>query len=82
MSTSTESLISEFEKLLGPEPYFSPRRLITLGICGSPSAAAALLKRGSIPSIKISTRRTVVPKSAVLEFIRQNLKECSQPKAI
>jgi len=72
-STSTESLVQEFNNFLGDKPYFTSNQLIDLGLFGSYSAANAALKRGAIPSIKVSPKRTVVPRSAVLEYFRNNL---------
>lgn len=72
MSTTTE-LLEEFNKFLGEKPYFTACQLIELGLFGSYSAVNAALKRGLIPHIKISKKRTVVPRSAVLEYFRNNL---------
>ncbi len=73
MSIKTESLIQEFENFLGKKPYFTTNQLIEIGLFGSASAANAAIKRGSLPTIKISPKRTVIPRSAVLEYFRNNL---------
>jgi hypothetical protein len=73
MSISTESLVKEFDNFLGKKPYFTPAQLIEIGIWGSHTAATASLKRGDLPSIKVSPKRTVIPRSAVLDYFRKNL---------
>lgn len=73
MSTSIEFLVQEFDNFLVNKPYFTPAQLIEIGLWGSSSAASAALKRGDLPSIKISPKRTVVPRSAVVEYFRNNL---------
>lgn len=70
---STESLIQEFEQLLGKKPYFTTAHLIQIGLWGSATAATAALKRGDVPSIKVSPKRTVIPRSAALAYFRKNL---------
>lgn len=74
---STESLIEEFETLLGNKPYFTAKQLIELNIFGSQSAAIAALNRGTLPSIQISSKRRVIPRSAVIQYFRHNLMETS-----
>lgn len=73
MSTSTEVLVEEFNKFLGKKPYFTPKHLIEVGLFGSYSAAYTALKKGAIPSIKVSPKRTIVPRSEVLKYFRENL---------
>jgi hypothetical protein len=73
MSTLTESLVTEFDNFLGNKSYITPAQLIEIGLWGSASAAATALKRGDIPFIKISPKRTIIPKSAVLDYFRKNL---------
>jgi hypothetical protein len=73
MSMSIESLVKEFEEFLGDKPYFTRGQLINIGLWGSSTAAATALKRGDLPSIKVSPKRTVIPRSAVLQYFRKNL---------
>ena len=75
MSINTNQLVAELEKNLGEKPYFTGKNLVDLGLFGSATALNKALKRGDIPTIKISTKRTVVPKSAVLDYFRRNLAE-------
>jgi hypothetical protein len=77
MSVNTD-LVQEFEKLLGNKPYFTKSRLIDLGLFGSSNAASDALKTGLLPSIKMSSKRTVIPRSAVVEYFRKNLENVKQ----
>lgn len=70
---STIELIEEFDRLLGDKPYFTVKQLIDLGLFGSVSAASKALKRGDLPSVKVSEKRTVIPRSAALQFFKDNL---------
>ena len=70
---SIETLVREFDELLGKKPYFTAKQLIDLGLFGSVSAASKALKRKDIPSIKVSEKRSVIPRSAVLKFFKENL---------
>lgn len=75
MSDNIEMLVAELDLYLEPKPYFSISHLRTLGLLGSHSALNAAIKRGILPSIKISSKRTVVPRSAVLAYFRNKLIE-------
>lgn len=77
----TDALIREFDQLLATKPYFSSSQLFRLGLFGSITAASSAIKRGDLPSIKISSKRTVVPRSAVLEYFKTNLKESRPPNS-
>ena len=77
MSTNSDLLVEELGKALGDKPYFTGNQLIEIGLFGSASAVNAALKIGSLPSIKISPKRTVVPRSAVIQYFRNNLIEAS-----
>lgn len=72
---ASDSLVKEFDELLPKAPYFSISELIELGLFGSSAAANAAIKRKVIPSIRMSPKRTVVPRSAVLDYFRKNLAE-------
>lgn len=75
MSINTESLVQELDRFLGEKPYITGNQLIEIGLFGSASAVTAALKREVLPSIRISPKRIVVPRSAVLEYFRNNLAE-------
>ena len=79
MSITLDLLIKEFDDHLPKAPYFSITELKDLGIFGSHAAAHAAIKRKDIPSIKVSQKRTVVPRSAVVDYFRRNIEE-SAPK--
>lgn len=79
MSVTLESygsLIKEFDEHLPKKPYFALSELIDIGLFGSSSAVNAAIKRKDIPSIKVSPKRTVVPRSAVVDYFRKNLANC------
>ncbi len=70
---SKEKIIQKFEEKLGGSDFISPTKLISAGIYGSYGAVKLALKRGDIPSIKISSHRTLIPREGVIEY----LKTCS-----
>lgn len=73
MDTEESHLVKEFIQLLGDKPYFTISQLIEIGLFGSASAASAALKRKTLPAIKMSPKRTVIPRSAVIEYFQKNL---------
>lgn len=78
MISQFDSLVQELDNLLEKKPYFTLSQLIELGLFGSNSAASTALKRGLLPSIKISPKRTVIPRSAVLDYFKANLVRSNQ----
>ena len=82
MTTSQiDNLVQEFDELLGKKPYFTLTQLIELGLFGSSAAAATALKRGILPCIKMGPKRTVIPRSAVLGFFKENLMQGTRNEA-
>jgi len=71
---------AEFSSFLDRKPYCTISQLIALGLFGSQSAASAAIRRGDLPSIRISPKRTVIPRSAVLEYFKSNLVEAAGNK--
>lgn len=74
MPTSCIDLLAEeLNRKLGDRPFYTLRQLTSIGFFGSVPAARLALKRGLLVFVKISPRRYVVPRSALLEYIRKNL---------
>lgn len=65
-------LIDELTKQFGDRQFFTIHDLKALGFFGSTHAARKALKEGLITYIKISPRRCVIPRSIILEFLRNN----------
>jgi len=72
---ATAALLEEIEQLLGKQQFIPLPDLVRLGLYGSHSAALAAVKRGEIPIIRVTKSRFVVPRKAVLNFIRENFEE-------
>ncbi len=71
-------LIEELNQKLGDRPFYTISELVSTGFFGSKPGARALLKEGRLTFIKISPRRLVIPRSVVLEFLRNNITESSE----
>lgn len=74
-TSATDNLIADLISHLGEKPYFTGQFLIEIGLFGSQTALAQALKRGDLPTIRISPKRQVVPRKAVIEYVRKNLAE-------
>lgn len=68
-------LIAELTKELGDRRCFTIDDLHSLGFFGSKHAARMALNNGKIAYVKISPRRRVVPRAALLEYLKNNLSE-------
>ena len=68
-----ERLIQELDASLAKKIYLTGNDLIKIGLFGSHSAIDSALKRGDLPYVKISSRRRVFPRSAVLEYFKNNI---------
>ena len=68
-----DSLIEELNRKLGDKPFYSLRELISAGFFGSMPAARRALLKGCLPYVKISPRRSVIPRSSIIEFLRKNV---------
>lgn len=71
--SNNESLIAEFAKSLGDKPYFTGKQLIDLGLFGSATGISKALNNGVLPFIRVSKKRRVVPRSAVVQYFQNNL---------
>jgi hypothetical protein len=68
------NLISEdFAKEIGCLQFFTIKDLQNLGVFGTKYAARRALKNGQLSYIRISDRRRVVPRSVLLEYLRNNI---------
>ena len=76
LTMSIDSIIEETEKHLGEAAFIPASKLIDLGFYGSSTSLSNAIKNGSLPAIKISEHRFVVPRSAIAHIIRKNF--CSQ----
>lgn len=79
MSTSLINiLIEELSTHLGDRHFYTIDDLYTFGFFGSKHSARMALKNGKLPYVKISPRRRVVPRSALLEYLRNNISEITE----
>lgn len=62
-------------KQLGDRQFFTLRELTDIGVFGSLSHARDVLKAGNLSFIKISSRRSVIPRVALLDYLQNNLSE-------
>lgn len=79
-------IIEEFIKEIGELQFFTIEDLQNLGFFGTKYAARRALKNGQLSYIRISDRRRVIPRSVLLEYLRNNISkngECASndPKA-
>lgn len=70
-----DSLVGELNMKLGDRPFYTLRQLISIGFFGSMNAARMALRDGKLSYVKISPRRLVVPRLALLAFLRNNISE-------
>lgn len=68
-----DSLIEELTTKLGDRPFYTLRQLTSIGVFGSMSAARQTLKEGRLVFVKISPRRLVIPRSVIIEYLRNNM---------
>lgn len=68
-------LIDELTKQLGDRQFYTIRDLKTIGVFGTAQSARKALKNGELAYVKISPRRCVIPRAALLEYLRNNLSE-------
>lgn len=72
----SNGLLQEINKNLGDIAFFTKRQLVKpYGIFGSIRAVHLALESGQIKSVKISARRTIIPRSEVLNFISRCLSD-------
>jgi hypothetical protein len=67
------TMSEEISKKLGDNPFYTLRQLTSIGFFGSLPAARLALRQGLLPFVRISPRRFVIPREAVLDHLRKNL---------
>ncbi len=80
MSLLIDNIILELDRQLGDQLFVTIGLLLNLGIFGSTSAARAAIQHGLLPYVRVGPKRIVIPKSAVLAYIKQNTRaggECA-----
>lgn len=73
MSTQLINLLDELAKQLGDRPFFTVDDLHNLGVFGTKYAARMALKNGLLAYIRISERRRVIPRAALIDYLQNNL---------
>ncbi len=66
---SVQDLITRFERDLGTEEYVSPSLLVQIGVFASYSACMKAIRKGTIPCLKISPHRHLIPRKSVIEYL-------------
>ncbi len=77
-----DQLSEEINKKLGDRPFYTIRQLISIGLFGSMHAARVALKKGQLTFVKISPRRSVIPRSVVLAYLNANVHSTSKDLSI
>lgn len=68
-------LIEELTKELGDRHFYTIHDLTEVGFFGTKQAARKALKNGKLAYVKISPRRSVIPRAALLDYLRNNISE-------
>ncbi len=68
-----DGLVKELNEKIGDRTFFTLPELVSLGLFGSVQAARLALEQGELPSIRISERRCVIPRTALFTYIRNNI---------
>lgn len=67
-------LIAEIDEKLGIKSFYSISELKKIGWCGTRAGIHKALKRdGQIPFIKASPKRVLIPRYALIEYMRRNI---------
>jgi hypothetical protein len=69
-----QEIVQKFEALLGNDEFVTSGFLIKIGLYASHTSLAKALADGVLPSLKVSPNRTLIPRSAVLDHIRRNIR--------
>ncbi|EKE08559.1 MAG: hypothetical protein ACD_17C00102G0005 [uncultured bacterium] len=73
MTSKTKFVSDEFFKEFKDRHFFTIDDLYIFGLFGTKYAVRQALDSGVLPFIQISKRRRIVPKIALLEYLRINL---------
>ena len=70
MTTDTlVDILKEIDQQLGERSFFTPRDLQKTGLFGSAQAVRIAIKDGRISYLKISPRRFIIPRSALITYL-------------
>lgn len=70
--TTQEKISQYFESKLGSDEFVRSGKLIEIGLFRTHGSLAKAIAEGLLPSIKVSPHRTLIPRLAVLDFIKKN----------
>jgi len=68
-----ESIIDKFAEKLDGKDFVQANALVKAGVFGSSTAVRNALKKGTFPSLRVSSHRTLIPTAAVIEYLRNSL---------
>lgn len=78
MSQLIDGVVKELNEKIGDRAFFTLPELVTLGLFGTVQTARHALIDGNLPFIRISERRCVIPRAALLEYVRNNLSDIGE----
>lgn len=70
---SQNTIIEKLTQKLGSGDFLRPIALAKAGLFGSVTAVRHALKKGVLPSLRVSPRRVLIPKESVIEHLQKNL---------
>ena len=73
MTSKTKFVLNELFKEFEDRHFFTIDDLYSFGLFGTKYAVRQALKSGVLPFVQVSKRRRIVPKTALLEYLRINL---------
>lgn len=73
------NVLEQIDQELGDQILIEPTVLIKIGLFGSQSALLETIRQRRLPSIRISSHRIVVPRDAILDFVRANFRDALKP---
>lgn len=68
-----KTIIEKITEKLGDKEFLRPNALVKTGLFGSVTAVRHALKKGVLPSLRVSPRRVLIPKESVIEHLQRNL---------
>ena len=68
MTQFIDSLVEELNMRLGDQPFYTIRQLVDCGLFGSMSAARMALSDGTLPYVRITSRRFLIPEKLSLNI--------------
>jgi hypothetical protein len=78
MSQLMNGLVKELNEKIGDRAFFTLAELVSIGLFGTMQTARHALKLGELPFIRMSERRCVIPRAALLDYIRNNLSDVEE----